>query len=206
MSGRSRGRGLDAVDAAIAFGGELYGEPSDINFDAAFSHILTLLGDAALLFMRQSFGTAAFLAITAIEETAKAHIGVFRRDRTEGRSKGIDPLRNHKQKHHMAILPTVLMSRRLNEVLGQETCARLQREAENDGFTTIREASLYFDRVGDCFATPATAVSAFRAWELVLLAIEALDDNLIGYTNYSMAQSEHVNTLFNQIAAMRPES
>ena len=47
--------------------------------DRACDHILQLLNDATLLFHKGSWPTAAFLAITALEEAAKTHVGMFRR-------------------------------------------------------------------------------------------------------------------------------
>jgi AbiV family abortive infection protein len=60
--------------------------------------IILLLADAAVLFGRSSFTASAFLAITGIKETAKAHVGPFPEWRREKR-KGRDPLRDHKMKH-----------------------------------------------------------------------------------------------------------
>lgn len=196
--------GLAAVEAAIAYGGTLYGESISDDFNAAFDHIFALLADSVALFERQSFSTSAFVAITAIEETAKAHIAIYRKGPGQGRKKGRDPLREHKKKHHMAVLPTVFMGERLIKALGEHACARLQAEAETDGFTKIREAALYCARLDGRFMTPGTAVSPRRAWELLLLAIETLDDSLVGYTDHSMAKSRHLDALFDQIAVSKP--
>lgn len=197
--------GLGAVEAAITYGGTLYGDAISDDFDAAFDHIVALLDDAVALFERQSFSTSAFVAITAIEETAKAHVAVFRKDRAEGRSKGRDPLHDHKMKHRMAVLPTVMMGERLTRALGEEVCARLQTEAETDGFAATREAALYCARLNGRFRTPRTAVPPARAWELLLLAIETLDDGLVGYTDHSFAARRHTDTLFEQIASLKPD-
>ena len=64
----------------------------------------------------------------------------------------------------MAVLPTVFMGERLTKALGKDTCARLQAEAEFDGFTNTREAALYCTRLDGRFVTPRTAVSSSRAW------------------------------------------
>jgi AbiV family abortive infection protein len=194
--------GLTAVEDAIAYGGGLYGHKTD--FDAAFDHILALLEEAAGLFERESFSTSAFLAVTAIEETAKAHVAIFRKDRLEGTSKGRDPLRDHRMKHRMAILPPMFISDRLERTLGSDTCAKLQKEAETTGFTATREAALYCARVKGKFITPRTAVSAERAWELLVLATEALDDSLVGCTDHTMAESARIDALFDRIAAQNP--
>jgi hypothetical protein len=49
-------------------------------YDAALRHVLVLLEDAVVFFERESFGSAACLSITALEETSKAHVGSFRVD------------------------------------------------------------------------------------------------------------------------------
>ncbi len=197
--------GLAAMDAAIAHGGELYGEAMSDDFNAAFDHIVALLNDSVTLFERQSFSTSAFVAITAIEETAKAHVAIYRKDRAEGRSKGGDPLRDHKKKHRIAVLPSVFMGERLSKALGKDSCARLQAEAETGGFTATREAALYCARLDGRFMTPRMAVSPARAWELLMLAIETLDDRLVGWTNHSMAEGGRIDALFDQIAASKPD-
>ncbi|MFC5357093.1 AbiV family abortive infection protein [Azospirillum himalayense] len=196
--------GLAAVEAAIAYGGGLYGELKVEDFNAAFDHVVSLLEDAATLFAKGAPNTAAFLAITAIEETAKAHVAIFRKDLAEGRAKGRDPLLDHKAKHRMAITPTVFMGERLVQALGRDACARLQTEAEGGGFTATREAGLYCARVNGRFTTPRAAVPPERAWELLLLAIETLDDALIGYSDHSLTRADHVASLFERIAAAKP--
>lgn len=196
--------GLSEVDAAIAYGGAIYSKDAPADFNAAFDHIVGLLDDSVALFNRKSFNTSAFLAITAIEETAKAHVAIYRGDRAEELGKGRDPLRDHRKKHHMAVLPTVFMGGRLTTILGADVCSRLQEEAETDGFITTREASLYCGRYQGSFTTSRMAVSSARAWELLLLALETLDDGLVGYTDHSMAESGRINALFDQIAASKP--
>jgi hypothetical protein len=67
-----------------------------------------------------------------------------------------------------------------------------------------RDAALYCARVDGKFTTPRTAVSAERAWELLVLATEALDDALVGYTNHSMEKCARIDALCDQIAAQNP--
>jgi AbiV family abortive infection protein len=52
--------------------------------------VVALLDDAAVLFERSSFNTSAFLAITAIEETAKAHVALFHKGGDVAKRKGRD--------------------------------------------------------------------------------------------------------------------
>jgi AbiV family abortive infection protein len=196
------GNGLKTVQEALAFGGALYERPED--FDIAIDHIITLLVDATVLFECKSFGSATFLAITAMEETAKAHVGIFRRDKLGPRLKGRDPFRDHTAKHSMAILPTVFMSQRILDALGPDRAKALEREAQETGFTMPREAGLYCARGPNGFKSPRTAVTAHLAWELLLLAIEAADDALVGYTNHMYRVGEELEALFTRVSAQQP--
>jgi AbiV family abortive infection protein len=194
--------GIAVVESAVTFGGAVFSEATAVDFNSAFDHVVALLDDAAVLFERSSFNTSAFLAITAIEETAKAHVGLFRKDGDVTTHKGRDPLRDHKKKHQMGVLPTVFMDERLTTVLGKDACVRLENEAQTDGFTATREASLYCARLDGRFVTPRRAVTRIRARELLLLAIETLDDSLVGYSSHTMADRGRIDTLFDRIAGM----
>ena len=118
---------------------------------------MALLTDAATLFDRGSHGMTAFLAITALEQTAKAHLGVYRRDKP-GKGKGRDPLRDHQAKHSMASLPIVYVGLRLTEALGADAYRRLQAEAKS-GFARTRKACLYAEKQHNIFTTPAVAIT-----------------------------------------------
>jgi AbiV family abortive infection protein len=195
-----------AVEDAIAHGGALYDNRSSDGFDRAIMHIATLTEDAFACYGRQSFGTVAFLAVTIIEETVKAEVGIFRRDSepAPGAKRKADPLRSHASKHRIAVNGTVWMGGRLRQALGVERCARLREEAESGGLVRAREAGLYFDRVGDQFITPQEAVGCERAWELLLLAIEVVDDRLVGYTNRSFELGQRLDEMFAVLTAPPP--
>jgi AbiV family abortive infection protein len=113
-----------AVQEAISFAGLTCGEDVVQQFNIASQHVLLLLEDAAVTFAGGSYGTSAFLAITALEETTKAEL------QAPGghRKKGGDPLRSHTKKHALAVRPTTFMGR-LPVILGEETCARLRQDA-----------------------------------------------------------------------------
>jgi hypothetical protein len=68
---------LEAMEAAIAYGGPAHGVPAVDLFNLAAEHVHRLLNDAVEAFTRGSFGTGVFLAITAMEETAKAGASCF---------------------------------------------------------------------------------------------------------------------------------
>jgi AbiV family abortive infection protein len=196
------GNGLLAVEAALAFGGRFFDKSED--FDAAIDHVGQLLSDAVALFERGSAGSALFLAITAMEETAKAHVGSFRRDKPPPASKGRDPFRDHREKHRMAILPTVFISERLVTALGKKRADALHEEAQKHGFVELREAGLYCAWAASGFKSPKKAISNRNAWDYLILAIEAADDGLVGYTSRSYELGVEWDRLFQATLAMRP--
>jgi len=175
-----------AVQAAIDFGGPGYGEDPVLGFNTASQHVLVLLEDAVAAFERGSYGTSVFLAITSLEETAKAELLGFRVQKpVDGQKKRRDPLRSHMKKHALAVRPTTFMGR-LPGILGAETCAKLQLEATDGTINRLRETSIY----ASCSAegqvsTPSAMIDRTRAREIVLVALESADDILVGWTNDS---------------------
>jgi AbiV family abortive infection protein len=190
-----------AVEEAVSFGGLTYGEDVVQQFDIASQHVLVLLEDAAVTFERASYGTSAFLAITALEETSKAEILAFRIQAPGGsQRKGRDPLRSHTKKHALAVRPTTFMGR-LPSILGEETCARLRQDATTGTLNRLREEAVYFGiSVAGTVTTPANAVSKARAAEILLLSLQAADDILVGWTNESYTLTQRLETLIAQIA------
>ena len=191
--------GLKAVHDALDVKG--FSINSSTEFDHVFDHVVSLLEDAVACFMRSSHGTASFLAITAIEEAAKCEVGSYRQSsKGEIHPRHGDPLFNHKQKHRMAVLPTVFMGSRLINAIGAERCAYLQEAAIAGKLIELREAALYAQRPTSALTTPSDAIAPRDAREVLLLAIEVTDDRLVGYTHHSMNRSDHLNTLFQQVA------
>lgn len=170
-------------------------------FNRAGDHVHSLLEDALIAFERASFGTATFLAITALEETAKAELMLFRRNPSEVPKRG-DPMRSHANKHGIAVRDTTFMGR-LPSLLGAERCEALHAEADAGKFIPLREASLYVDIKDGDLLTPREVVGAERAHEILLLAVEAADDALVGYTNHSIeVWSSAFNALFEKLSSV----
>jgi AbiV family abortive infection protein len=192
---------LEAIGIAIENGELVFNEETKgADFNRACDHVVVLLCDAVSCFERGSYGTAVFLAVTAIEEIAKAEVGLYRREQSiKPATRGKDKLFNHKAKHQMAILPTVFMGKRLEEALGAERCAQLLEEAVNGDFRLLRENSLYFRNLNGQFVTPTDSISKSKAREVLLLAIEAGDDRLVGYTEHSGVIEQQLSELFGVI-------
>lgn len=68
----------------------------------------------------------------------------------------------------------------------------------------IREAAFYVAQGAGGLVTHSSAVSPHNARELLLLAIEASDDGLVGYTGRSMELGGATAALFASWAATQP--
>jgi AbiV family abortive infection protein len=194
--------GLETVQEALKKGSLVFNEETKSeDFNRACDHILVLLEDAFQCFEHKSWGTAVFLSITAIEEVAKAEIGLYRREgQIEQVKRGKDKLFNHQKKHRMAVLPTVFMGKRLEEALGKERCAELLKEAAHGDFRNLRETSLYFTNDNGQFVTPANVVSKDRAKVFLLLALETADDRLVGYTGHTGVIENRMDEIFGAVS------
>lgn len=192
--------GLETVEKAVENGSPLFGQnTASDDFNRACDHILLLIEDSFSCHIRQSFGSSVFLAITAIEEIAKAEIGIYRRsEKNDEVKRHKDPLFNHLSKHRMAILTTVFMGKRLEDALGKERCEQLLSEVAEGSLRELRENALYFQNVDGQFITPRELINKDKSKEILLLAIEAADDRLIGYTEHTGVIEEKLNKLFEE--------
>jgi AbiV family abortive infection protein len=175
------------------------------DFNLAARHVLRLLTDATEAFARGSYGTAAFLAITALEETAKAEMTRYQRGDPDGeRVKGKHPLRDHATKHILGVSPVLFMGDRLLRVLGRERCEALKAEIDAGGFVGLREASIYVNFDVSPVVGPNEAVRFDRAFEVLLLALESADDTLVGYTNASYEIGAQIVKLAARLESISP--
>jgi AbiV family abortive infection protein len=184
---------IQVREETIAAGARI-GKTSE-QFNDACEHIAQLLQDASALFESGSHATSAFLSIAALEETAKVHMGMYRRSATPlKRSK--DPLFKHERKHELALGPTVAMGGRLQAAIGEARMRELIELGRKGGFVPLREASLYIEQQGDSLLVPMQSIPTATSRELLLLAIESFDDALVGYTNRTEELSELTDALF----------
>ncbi|MFN3170532.1 MAG: AbiV family abortive infection protein [Hyphomicrobiales bacterium] len=190
---------IDIVNKAIGFSGPLSAEEKTKALNLVAGHVLSLLRDALACFRNASFGTSVFLSITALEETAKAEVLVYR-DSKKPRSAGRDPLMNHKSKHQIAVRTTTFLGR-LPALLGDEACHRLQSEADSGDLKNLRELALYVHPTDSGLASPRDAISRSRSREMLLLALESADDLLVGYTNESYSFGTEIEALWKEVIA-----
>lgn len=197
-------RRADLAEAATRTGSLLFGNESRIDdFNRGCQHVFGLLADAHTLYAAKSYASAAFLAITAIEEIAKIDIGSMRHgERTmPARNRRDDHLFNHSSKHAIALQEIIKMGNRLPKAIGEQRVADLMAMADSGALVALREAALYTANVRGKFQCPAEVITATLAKELLLLALEAWDDRLVGLTSYTYELDSPLAKLFDEVAA-----
>jgi AbiV family abortive infection protein len=168
-------------------------------FNQACEHIALLLEESEILFHNQSYSTSVFLAISSIEETAKAHLGPFTAGGTDPQKRKGNIFYDHGKKHQIAARPTVPMGKRLQQAIGDEAVSKMMELSHTKELLTLRENSLYFGRQGGKYVTPRLSIEKNLSRTVLLFAIEVFDDALVGFTNYSMDISKRTDTIFNRV-------
>ncbi|HDT7981129.1 TPA: AbiV family abortive infection protein [Enterococcus faecalis] len=169
------------------------------DFNKAIDHIITLLDDSFTLLNKKSYGSCVFFAITSMEEVSKTHFSLFMKHDTE-KNNNKDPLFNHSKKQRLSITPVFQMGSRLPEVIGPERVEQLiSLVYKNNDFFTLRNNAIYWNtsQFGNKF--PNDYIDKKLAQEILLFAIEAFDDSLVGYTSHSIQASKHTDSLFEKI-------
>ncbi len=184
-----------SVEGALAVGEKIARTAEE--FNQACEHIVRLLRDSSLLLEAGSPATATFLAITALEEIAKVHLGVFRHSATPVPRRK-DPLFRHDEKHRIAAAPTVTMGSRLQKAIGETRMHELIELARSGGLVRLRETALYVEQKDKGFQVPMGAISQSAARDVLLFAIESFDDALVGYTNHSFVLGNATDELFSR--------
>lgn len=186
-----------SVEAAVSVGKKIGSSKEEFNL--ACDHIVQLIIDSSVLLTHGSHSTATFLAITALEETSKVHMGMYRRS-AEPVLRRKDPLYRHDKKHLLALGPPIGMGSRLQEAIGEDRMNELMALAHAGKLVSLRESALYVEQTDGVLIVPREAISFSTARELLLLVIEAFDDALVGYTNHTFALCEQTDQIFSQWA------
>lgn len=167
------------------------------DFNRACDHIERLLKDAHILYGHQSYGSSVFLAITAIEEVAKVHIGLYRNNKeSENVPRHEDSLFNHREKHKLGLLPTVLMGSRLLKAADEKLLLQVLNKIRRGKLIALRESSIYVESKNSIFRVPEDIISKDVCRCLLLIACEVFDDQLVGFTHYSSEMGRRVDEIF----------
>ncbi len=198
-----RDSSLNAARDAIEFGPPDFEIRTADEVDHYLDYLLSLMGGSEALFTTGHYHLAAFAAITAIEETARAHLSIFRGS-DAARKKGRDPLRNHAEKQKAA-MGVIFMGQRMHDILGGEDAAQdFHRKINSGYFNELREKSLYCFPGDVSFVRPTDFIDIDMARIVVLVAIETVDDTFCGLTNHSFQVSKEFDAIFDRIRAHEP--
>ena len=170
-------------------------------FNSACEHIVLLIEEAESVFLNGGYSTSTFLAITAIEETAKANFGPFTGGGPNPESRKNNIFYDHGKKHQLAASATVSMGQRLQAAIGEEALIRILDMSRSKALLNLRESSLYFERRNGKLKSPRNIIDKNLSRSILLYAIEVFDDALVGFTNYSMELSRRTDVVFSRIAS-----
>ena len=182
---------------SLASGKAMICDSGDLN--KAIDHIHRLLMDASLLLEDGSFATCTFLAITALEETAKVHVGMYRNGSEDSR-RSKDPLYSHRDKHRLAAAPAIPLGSRLGQAIGNARVDEFMEMARTGDLVKLREECLYLSSENARISAPLESIDLTLARDILLFCIEAFDDALVGYTNYSFEVSNKTDALFGTVS------
>ena len=174
--------------------------PIGENFDKCLIHINGLLDSAVILCKHNHFSEALFLAITAVEESVKAEMYLFRSKNSSDGIPSKDKLKSHEIKHKAAVNKDVLLiGKRVQDVIGEELTERIYTEFTKSKTRELRESCIYFEVKDAMLILPENEISPQMALSYILACIEIIDDKLVGLTNYSMELSSLFDNYFNTI-------
>ncbi|MCG0593543.1 hypothetical protein IMAU80597_02900 [Lactiplantibacillus plantarum] len=168
-------------------------------FNNSIDHIVGLLTDSFTLIKQNSYGSAVFLAITAMEETAKTHYALYMKHNLNIKNSK-DPMMKHAYKHVLSVSPVFKVGERLPKVIGAEKVDEIiSMVDQHNGLMDLRNNAIYWytDKKGAHF--PKDSINKKTAQEILLFSIESFDDNLVGYSSYSMKVSADTDAIFQSI-------
>ena len=122
-------------------------------------------------------------------------MGMYRKS-AEAVKRSKDPLYKHSEKHRIAVGPTVAMGHRLQSAIGEARMNELIELARSGGLIGVRESALYAEQQNNKLNVPREVISPSTARDMLLLAVEAFDDCLVGYTARSNDLSNQTDAIF----------
>ncbi|MGN0178943.1 MAG: AbiV family abortive infection protein [Monoglobaceae bacterium] len=167
-------------------------------FNKCIEHLFQLITAAYTLYMSEAFPSSVFLSITVIEEVAKIHMGIYAKSSDKYVKK--DKLRDHETKEIIGANCTIYMSERIKKAIDTEKLETIFELAYSGKLKELREKSIYCEFKDGKIVIPHDIINKEFSKNMLLFAIESFDDNLVGYTNYSMDISKKTGILFDKVA------
>lgn len=171
---------------------------SNEELNKCLDHVVQLISDSYVLYINNSYTSSSFLAISVLEEVGKIQMGIFIKGSDSYVRK--DKLRNHKSKQIVGASYTICMGERIKNAISNENLEKIFQFIYSGKLKDLREKAIYCDRKNNSIVTPKDLITQELARNLLLFAIESFDDNLVGWTNYSIELSKKTDLFFEIIA------
>ena len=171
---------------------------SNEELNKCLDHVVQLISDSYVLYINNSYTSSSFLAISVLEEVGKIQMGIFIKGSDSYVRK--DKLRDHKSKQIVGTSCTICMGERINNAISNENLEKIFQFIYSGELKDLREKAIYCDRKNNNIVTPNDLITQELARNLLLFAIESFDDNLVGWTDYSIELSKKTDLFFETIA------
>ena len=171
---------------------------SNEELNKCLDHVVQLISDSYVLYINNSYISSSFLAISVLEEVGKIQMGIFIKGSDSYVRK--DKLRDHKSKQIVGASYTICMGERIKNAISNENLEKIFQFIYSGELKDLREKAIYCDRKNNNIVTPKDLITQELARNLLLFAIESFDDNLVGWTDYSIELSKKTDLFFETIA------
>ena len=171
---------------------------SNEELNKCLDHVVQFISDSYVLYINNSYTSSSFLAISVLEEVGKIQMGIFIKG--SGSYVRKDKLRDPKSKQIVGASYTICMGERINNAISNENLEKIFQFIYSGELKNLREKAIYCDRKNNNIVTPKDIITQELARNLLLFAIESFDDNLVGWTDYSIELSKKTDLFFEIIA------
>ena len=161
---------------------------SNEELNKCLDHVVQLISDSYVLYINNSYTSSSFLAISVLEEVGKIQMGIFIKGSDSYVRK--DKLRDHKSKQIVGSSYTICMGERINNAISNENLEKIFQFIYSGELKDLREKAIYCNRKNNNIVTTKYLITQELARNLLLFAIESFDDNLVGWTDYSIELSK----------------
>ena len=170
---------------------------SNEELNKCLDHVVQLISDSYVLYINNSYTSSSFLAIRMLAEVGKIQMWIFIKGSDSYVRK--DKLRDHKSKQIVGSSYTICMGERINNAISNENLEKIFQFIYSGELKDLREKAIYCNRKNNNIVTPKDLITQELARNLLLFAIESFDDNLVGWTDYSIELSKKTDLFFETI-------